>query len=385
MRGSMPNCCGGARRRDRDVGQLLRGRVRDDGAVGVDEHPVLQAHEERARHAGDARAGLDDLERRLDGVRRGVRGPGDHAVGQPELDHHRAEVRHRGDDLPRPVHGHALVLAHLGVLDGEPLEQLAVVRVDDRGGVEVEAQLRGARADGGLLAEDREVRDAALQQGRRGAQDPVVAALGEHHVLAVGAGPVQQRELEHQRGDHLGPLHVERGQQRRTVDVLLEQRQGRVDLALRVGREAPVRVADGARGPEGAQLGGQDRQPAPEPVHQPRDQRRRTEPAVEDDPGERREPFGLVRHEQAEQHVRPVARRDHDRPVRQLAQQVLDGHGADDDVEHLARQQRLVARDQGPAHRLRQLPDGRGGEQRVLRHRPRRQPGAVRAGRRGRR
>ena len=52
MRGSMPNCCGGARRRDRDVGQLLGGRVGDDRAVAVDEHPVLEAHEEHARHAG---------------------------------------------------------------------------------------------------------------------------------------------------------------------------------------------------------------------------------------------------------------------------------------------------------------------------------------------
>ena len=47
---------GGARRRDRDVGQLLRRRVRDDRAVAVDQHPIGQAHQEDARHRATRRA-----------------------------------------------------------------------------------------------------------------------------------------------------------------------------------------------------------------------------------------------------------------------------------------------------------------------------------------
>ena len=71
-------------------------RVRDDRAVAVDQHPVGQAHEE---HAGDDRrrpgAVLMISNAGPDGVRRGVRRAGDHAVGEPEVHHHGAEVRRR--------------------------------------------------------------------------------------------------------------------------------------------------------------------------------------------------------------------------------------------------------------------------------------------------
>ena len=101
MRGSMPNCAAVSRRRDRDVGELLGRRVGDDGAVAVDEHAVGERHEEHARDDADAGQRLDDLEGRPDGVRRGVRGARDHAVGEAELHHHGAEVRDVGDGVDR--------------------------------------------------------------------------------------------------------------------------------------------------------------------------------------------------------------------------------------------------------------------------------------------
>ena len=50
------------------VGELFGRGVRVHGAVAVDEHPVGQAHEEHARHDRHTGLGLDDLERRADGV-----------------------------------------------------------------------------------------------------------------------------------------------------------------------------------------------------------------------------------------------------------------------------------------------------------------------------
>ena len=98
-RGVDPELGGGAGRGDRDVRQLLRGRVRVDRAVPVDQHPIRQAHQEDAGHDRRPRRRLDDLEGRPDGVRGGVHGAADHPVGQPEMDHHGAEIRGVGDDL----------------------------------------------------------------------------------------------------------------------------------------------------------------------------------------------------------------------------------------------------------------------------------------------
>ena len=72
---------------------------------------------------------LHDLEGRPDGVRGGVHRAGHHAVGEPELDHHRAEVGHVLHHASRAVvEVDALVPAALVVLLREPLAQLLVVR-----------------------------------------------------------------------------------------------------------------------------------------------------------------------------------------------------------------------------------------------------------------
>ena len=255
-------------------------------------------------------------------------------------------------------------------------------------GVEVEAQLGGAGADGRLVAEDRELRRRRAAAGCDAARRIRSSlALGQHHVLAVRPGAVQQGELEHQRRDHLGPLarRARPAGRRRRRAARTGTARCRPCAASRAVRR-PCVSRDGARGPERAQLGADDRQPA---ARGPSTSRAISgagrKPPLRMMPGQRREPLGLVRHEQAEQHVRPVAGRDDDGAVGQPVQQVLDRHRADDDVEHLARQQRLVARDERAAHRLRQLPDRRRGEQRVLRAPPTTAARCRRAGRRGRR
>jgi hypothetical protein len=123
----------------------------------------------------------------------------DHAVGEPQVHHHRAEVRHVGDGVGRLLVRDALVLAQLGVLLGEAVHDLRVERAQHLRGAQVEAELDGATAHLRLVAEDRQVGDAAGEHGRRGPQHAVVAAFGQHDALTAGAGALQELVLEHQR------------------------------------------------------------------------------------------------------------------------------------------------------------------------------------------
>ncbi|BDZ62906.1 hypothetical protein GCM10025873_26970 [Demequina sediminis] len=165
-------------------------------------------------------------------MRRRVGGARHHAVREPLLDHHRAEVTDVLDPVARRLQGRALVLAHLVVRGREALDVFGIRGVDDACGVELEAQFRGTRADRLLVAQDGEVHDVAGEEGRCRAQDAVVAALGEDDVLLAAAGTVEQSVLEHQRSNDLGASDVEHAAQLVGVDALLEHRERGVDLEL---------------------------------------------------------------------------------------------------------------------------------------------------------
>ena len=236
----MPNRLAVAGGGDRDVGQLPGVRLGHDGAVGVDQHPVGQAHQERAGHQRDPGRGADELERRPDGVRGGVRGPGDHPVGQPLVDHHGAEVRRVGHHVVGLHRGDALVLAQLGVGLREPLAVFGRGGVDHRHPGQPEPERGGPGGHLVRAAEHGQVGDAAQQQLLGRGQHPVVVALGEHDVPAVGAGPLQQCLLEHQRRGPGRAGHLQPFAQQVVVDVVLElaDRGGDLPLAGRADRAA---------------------------------------------------------------------------------------------------------------------------------------------------
>ena len=79
----------------------------------------------------------------------------------------------------------------------------------DVGVAEVDAQFGGAGAHARFLAEDGQVGHLALQQPAGGAQDAVVAALGQHDALAVGASALHEAELEHEGRDDVGARRAE--------------------------------------------------------------------------------------------------------------------------------------------------------------------------------
>ena len=104
---------------------------------------------------------------------------------RPEVHHERAEVRHVGHGVGRLREGDALVGAQALVLVGEPVDVDRIERAQHLGGADVDAELDRAAAHLDLLAEDRQVGDAALEHGRRGAQHPIVVALGQHDAPAL--------------------------------------------------------------------------------------------------------------------------------------------------------------------------------------------------------
>jgi hypothetical protein len=145
--------------------------------------------------------------------------------------------------------------------------------------------------------------------------------------------------------------------------VLLEQRQGGVDLAPGARRDAAEQRARERRrlvGVVGGQHHGRDRRQA---LDEPQDGQRRAQAAREDDARGRGQGARGVGGEDAEQDVRAVAGGDDHHVVQQPVQEVRQRHRRHDHPERLAAQERAVARDDLPVARLGDVAERRGGEQ----------------------
>ncbi len=272
------------------------------------------------------------------------------------------------DDLAGLLEGDALVGAQPRVLLGELVAQLAGARIVDRRVVQVDAEFRRAGTDLILVAENRQVGDAALQHPTGGLEDAVVVAFRQHDALAVRAGPLAQLIGEHLRRGHLGDRNRQLRQQVRQVDVALDQLQRGVDLALRRRGDPAACRPDSGRGVEGAERGGDDRQPQPQPGNQRTRRPMQLEPAVEDDARQRRKAFGGMRTGHREHHLGAVAGRHHHRSLRQPLQHVIGRHTGHHHAHHLAVHQRGVTADQAAMHGGLQIGDRRRHQQRLVGH-----------------
>ena len=303
-------------------------------------------------------------------MRRGVRGAGHHAVGDALVHHHGSEIRDVGHDLAGPLDAHALVLANLGVLGRELLGIVRGLGVEHLRPVEVDSEFGCTPADRAFLAEDGQLRHLSLQQATRGAEDSVVAALGEHDVLAVGASTMNELVLEHLRSGDRGNFQFESIEECPGVDALLHQAQGSVDLALRTHRHPPARLRRSRGGVEGAQLGGQDRQPRTQSGDEASNCRMRFDAAVHDDPCQRGKALGLMGVDECQQNIRPIRRHDDDDALGEPFENVLGGHATDHDALGLSLHQFHVTAVELAVDRLEQLGHRRGHEQRDLRQAP---------------
>ena len=183
----------GLRGRNGDIRQLLAGRVDVHGAVAEHQHAVvavllvLHFHQEAGRNGLDARGTLDDLQCRTKHIAGGVDRAGDHRVGVAHLEHHRAvEQGVLQAQLSRLFKGHALLLADMEKLLGIRGGLLARRRIGNADTGQVNAQLGGLRLDIGLRANQRDLRQAQLDDLRRRLNGARLGALSQHDVLDVG-------------------------------------------------------------------------------------------------------------------------------------------------------------------------------------------------------
>ena len=234
---------------------------------------------------------------------------------RPEVHHERAEVRDIRHRVGRLRVGDALVRPQPLVLAREPVDVDGIERAQDVRVADVDAELDRAAAHLDLLAEDRQLRDAAREEGGGRAQDAVVIALGQHDVAAVGAGALDQAVLEHQRGHDGGPGDAERHGELLGVDVPLEHRQRGVVAALGVGGEPPARVHHPHGRVVRAEVGRDDRHVRGEAVDEAVDVVGQRERAVQHDAGDRGEGAGGVRQQRRQQHLGAIGGDDHDRPL----------------------------------------------------------------------
>jgi hypothetical protein len=251
------------------------------------------------------------------------------------------------------------VAAQLVVGVGEVLAPLRAERVDDLEAVQLQAEGGPPVLDGVGVAEHGEVGDAAQQHLLGRLQHPVVAALGEDDVAAVGLGPLDQPLLEHQRGDPLGAGDLDPAQQPLAVDVLAEHPEGGGDLALALGGEHPPHPGHGGGRPVGVGPGGQHGHlGAAQAVDQPEHRRLGDQPPGQDQPGDVRVGAGEPGGQAADDQVGPVAGGDDHVAVADVVEEVGQVHGPDDHMADLAPGARLL----GPAHRPQELGGQRVGD-----------------------
>ena len=163
-----------------DVRELLGVGLDLQAAVAEQEGAVLAVlavgdhHDEEAADQLHARGGFEDLQAWAQDVAGGVAGARDHAVGAAGFHHEHAEEQHVAHLLGGLLEGHALVLAQLVEGVRELVVQVGVLRVDQRGAVE----LAPGFLDGGHVAQDDQVRDALRKDGLGGFERARVVALG---------------------------------------------------------------------------------------------------------------------------------------------------------------------------------------------------------------
>jgi hypothetical protein len=139
--------------RNRDVGELIDGRLGNDTAIGQEQHTivaeaaVVDFHDHAAGGGRGGRGHLDDLEEGTQCASGDFTGAADHAIRLVHGDHHRTVVIRMDHRLPGFLLLDALAAPQRFEALGEQRQILAFRRVDDSDPLQGHIQLRGTGFD----------------------------------------------------------------------------------------------------------------------------------------------------------------------------------------------------------------------------------------------
>jgi hypothetical protein len=187
--------------------------------------------------------------------------------------------------------------------------------------------------------------------------------------------------LEHQRRPDRRARHRGAVQQGCTVDVGLEQRERRVDLAGRIRGDPPGDRRRERRRDVGVLLGQDDREARGQPLEELEHVGSRWQSTGQDHARRGRLPAGEVGGDHAEEDVGAVPRGDDDDLVVEPVEHVRQRHGRHQDAARLAAEYRGVTGEEVGLAGIRDLRHRRGGEHRRLRQRVHRHVPVGHAGR----
>ena len=184
---------------DGDLRQLLRSGEGDltgglvdvvlivdvDGAVAHGEHLVAAHHDEAGAHKVGALLGLDQLQRRTDGVRGGIGRAAEQCIGHAHLHEHGAEVVALLEVGAHVLHFH-LALAQVEHALRHLVHLVIGGGIDDLETLDVKAAGLGRSLHVLDIADKDRRQEAALLQAGSGLEDAGVGALGVDDLARIG-------------------------------------------------------------------------------------------------------------------------------------------------------------------------------------------------------
>ena len=130
-------------------------------------------------------AGLDQLQRRTNGIGGGVGCAAGQGVGQPLLDQHGTEVVGPEEHFAGPLSG-SLALAQRYKIIHKPIHVGIGGRIEELQSIDVEAALGGCRLDCVHIADEHRREEAILLQTRDSFKDARVGALCVNEPAGIG-------------------------------------------------------------------------------------------------------------------------------------------------------------------------------------------------------
>ena len=239
-----PETLGRIRRADSDVRQLFGIWIRVDRTIAIHQNPVRETHEKNTRNNRTARSRPDKLEGRADRVLRRMYRPGDHAVGNPAVDHHGSEVADVGHGVKGHLERYSLVFADFEIGLSKIFTKLRSSRIDDFHIGKGQSEGRNLFSHLTRVPQQRNVHNIPQTDDFRSPENPFLRTFGQNDASAFRSRSAHEIVLEHQRcyarRAHDGDATLQSIQ----VDIGFEYAEGSGDFAMILRGDSRLYLGD---------------------------------------------------------------------------------------------------------------------------------------------